>query len=125
MIGPSVGGIELRDADDALVFSSARPQMAVLQVLTGQIVTEAHSPGGLYSAGHTVDHAIGSTSLSDLRVKGWAKMNTTTGIIPGGVEFEFSASATIQGLERILSDRATTAILLTISPVIFGGTVYI
>ncbi|MBX3488855.1 hypothetical protein [Parvibaculum sp.] len=124
-MGPDVGGIELRDAADNLIFASHRPQQAVLQVLTGQIVTSAHAPDGFYAAGHIADHPIGSTSLSVSRVMGWIKMNTATGIIPGGDEFEFSGSATIEGLERVLSDRAETAILLTLSPLISGGNVYI
>jgi len=124
-IGPHVGGIELRDAAGDLVFASHRKHQAVLQVLTGQIVTASHAPDGFYAAGHITDHAIGATALSDVRVDGWIRVNTTTGLIPGGDEFEFSGSATIEGLERVLSDRASTAILLTISPVIAGGTVYI
>lgn len=124
-MGPDVGGIELRDAADNLVFASHRPQQAMMQVLTGQIVTSEHTPDSFYGGGHIVDHPIGATALSGARVMGWLELNTTTGIIPAGDQFEFSGSATVEGLERALADRASTLILVTLSPLIVGSTVYI
>lgn len=119
--------IKLTDDAESVVFSDARPMMAVLKKLTGTVTTATHAPELSYAANHVVDHLLGSVPLGTERIIGWGRLINPTGYLPADRPFNLSGGVVLTGVATTFGGGFAQTITLwhCIQPHIEGGNAWL